>query len=164
MWHLLCLVFLVMASATIAQADSYDEAEFAYDRGNYTRAARLFRPLAEQGIASAQYKLGLMYSKAWGVQKDYREALRWFHMAAEQGHAGAQYNLGLVYERGRGVRRDLVHAHMWYNVAAAMLSGDDEKTALKHRDHVASLITAAQIKKAREMARRCQQSEFKECL
>ena len=52
---------------------------------------------------------------------------------------------------------------MWYNVAAAMLSGDDVKTALKRRDHVASLIAAEQIKEAREMARRCQQSEFKEC-
>ena len=127
-------------------------------------AARLFRPLAEQGLASAQHKLGLMYTKAWGVQKDYRKALKWFHMAAEQGHARAQYNLGLVYERGRGVRRDLVRAHMWYSIAAGMLSGDDEKKALKHRDHVASLITTEQIEEAREMTRRCQQSEFKECL
>lgn len=154
---------MVVASATVAEADSYDEAEFAYDRGNYTRAARLFRPLAEQGIASAQFKLGLMHSKAWGVPQNYRTALRWFHMAAEQGHAGAQYNLGLLYERGRGVRRDFVRAHMWYNVAAAMLSGDEAKTALKRRDLVASLITAEQIKEAREMARRCQRSQFKEC-
>ena len=76
MWHLLSLVFLVVASATVAEADSYDEAEFACDRGNYTRAARLFRPLAEQGIASAQFKLGLRHSKTWGVPQNYRTALR----------------------------------------------------------------------------------------
>jgi hypothetical protein len=41
------------------------------------------------------------------------------------------------------------------------LSGDDGKKAMEHRDHVASQMTAAQLKTAQEMTRRCQQ--FKEC-
>ena len=149
-------VFLVVACATVAAADSLEEAELIYERGDYTQAARLFRPLAEQGIASAQFNLGVMYAKGQGVQQDYQAALKWYRKAAEQGDARAQYNLGLLYENGRGVRRDFIRAHMWYNVAAAALSGDTGKTAMKNRDFVASRMTAAQIEKAQEMARRCQ--------
>lgn len=34
---------------------------------------------------------------------------------------------------------------------------------MKNRDAMASEMTAPQIEKAQEMARRCQQSKFKEC-
>ena len=163
MRRFLFAVFLVMACATGAAADSIEEAEFAYDRGDYTLAARLFRPLAEQGIASAQFNLCVMYANGQGLPQDYQAALKWYRRAAEQGDASAQNNLGLMYEKGRGVRRDFIRAHMWSNVAAAALSGDDGKAAMKRRDHVASEMTAAQIGKAQEMARRCQETKFKEC-
>ena len=81
----------------------------------------------------------------------------------EQGDALAQSSLGEMYETGQGVTQDFVRAHMWYNVAAAGLSGDNGKAVVTIRDHVASQMTAAQIGKAQEMARRCQQSQFKEC-
>lgn len=148
---------------TMVAADSIEEAEFAYDRGDYTQAARLFSPLAEQGAASAQFYLGLMHEKGRGVRQDYPTALTWFRKAAAQGYAGPQNNLGLMYERGRGVRKDLVRALMWYHVAGALLNGDEGKAALKRRDHLTSQMTAAQIEQAQEMARRCQQSQFKEC-
>jgi uncharacterized protein len=156
-------VFLVMVCATVAVAASIQEAEFAYDRGDYTQAARLFRPLAEQGIASAQFNLGMMYAKGLGVPQDYQAALKWYRRAAEQGNASAQNNLGLMYERGRGARQDFILAHMWSNIAAATLNGDEGKSALTRRDHVASQMTAAQIEKAQEMARRCQDTKFKAC-
>lgn len=154
---------LVVACATVAVAASVEEAEFAYDRGDYTQAARLFRPLAEQGIAAAQFSLGMMYAKGQGVPQDYQAALKWHRRAAEQGNASAQNNLGLMYERGRGARQDFILAHMWSSIAAAALNGDEGKTALMRRDHVASQMTAAQIEKAHEMARRCQDTKFKEC-
>ena len=163
MRRFLFAVFLVVACATGAAADSIEEAEFAYDRGDYTRAARLFRPLAEQGIASAQNNLGVMYTQGRGVSQDYQEALKWYRRAAEQGIASAQNNLGLMYEKGRGARKDLIRAHMWYHVAAAALSGDEGKAAMKRRDHVASQMTAEQIGNAQEMAQRCQETTFKEC-
>jgi TPR repeat protein len=162
-------LFLVLACATgatseaIAAGDSLEEAELAYERGEYTQAARLFSPLAEQGVASAQFYLGLMHEKGRGLRQDYRMALTWFLKAAAQGYAGPQNNLGLLYERGRGVRKDLVRALMWYHVAAAMLKGDEGKAAVKHRDQVTSRMTAAQIEQAQELAHRCQKSQFKEC-
>ena len=163
MRHIRLAVFLVMACVTVALAASLDEAEFAYERGDYTQAARLFRPFAEQGVASAQFSLGMMYAKGQGVPQDYQAALKWFHKAAEQGDASAQNNLGLMYERGRGVRQDFILAHMWSSIAAAALNGDDGKAAMKRRDYVASHMTAPQIEKAQEMARRCQETKFKEC-
>lgn len=156
-------IFWVMICATTASAASLEDAEFAYERGDYTQAARLFRPFAEQGVASAQFNLGAMYAKGQGVPQDYQAALKWFHKAAEQGDALAQNNLGLMYERGRGARQDLILAHMWSSIAAAALNGDDGKAAMKRRDYVASHMTAAQIEKAQEMARRCQETKFKEC-
>jgi uncharacterized protein len=163
MRRLLFAVFLVVACTAVAAADSVEEAEFAYDRGDYTQAARLFRPFAEQGVASAQFNLGVMYAKGQGVPQDYQAALKWYRRAAEQGNASAQNNLGLMYDKGRGARQDFIRAHMWYTVAAAGLNGDEGKEAMKRRDYVASQMAAAQIEKAQEMARRCQDTKFKEC-
>ncbi|MBM4128419.1 MAG: sel1 repeat family protein [Nitrospira sp.] len=169
MLRVFCVVLLVLACAagirlpSVAAAESLEEAEFAYERGEYTQAARLFSPLAEQGVASAQFYLGLMHEKGRGVRQDYPTALTWFRKAAAQGFVGPQSNLGLMYERGRGVRKDLVRAFMWYHLAGAMLPGNDGKTALERRDQLRSHMTATQIEQAQELARRCQQSQFKQC-
>ena len=74
-------------------------------------------PLAEQGIAEAQYNLGLMYSRGEGVPRDDKEAMRWYRLSAEQGVSGAQSNLGLMYEKGQGVEQDYLEAHKWFNIA-----------------------------------------------
>ena len=104
-----------------------------------------------------------MYNKGEGVAQDYREAVKWFHLAAEQGNAGAQGHLGVKYANGQGVPQDFLRAYMWSNLAAAALSGNEGKAAIEIRDRIASKLTAAQVVKAQEMARRCQQSKFKEC-
>lgn len=169
MWRcVLTLLWVVVCTfgtgpESVVAAQSIEEAEFAYERGDYTQAARLFGPLAEQGVAAAQFYLGLMYEKGRGVRQDHSTAQTWFLKAAAQGYAGPQNNLGLIYERGRGVRKDVVRALMWYTIAAAMLNGDEQKTAMKRRDDLTPRMTAAQIEQAQEMVRRCQQSQFKHC-
>ena len=169
MWRcVLTLLFVLactsgMASESVVAAPTIQEAEFAYERGDYTQAARLFGPLAEQGIAAAQFYLGLMYEKGRGVRQDHSTALTWFLKAATQGYAGPQSNIGLIYERGRGVRKDVVRALMWYSIAATMLSGNEQKIAIQRRDHLTAQMTSAQIEQAQEMARHCQQTQFKDC-
>jgi len=166
-FFLAMLLILICASGasprSVVAADSLEEAEFTYERGEYTKAARLFSPLAEQGVASAQFYLGLMHEKGRGVRQDYPTALTWFRKAAAQGYAGPQNNLALMYERGRGVRKDIVRALMWYHIAGDLLPGDEGKAALKRRDYLTSQMTAAQIEQAHEMIRVCQQSQFKKC-
>ena len=40
--------------------------------------------LAEQGNATAQYNLGVMYHGGGGVPENYVEAVKWYRLAAEQ--------------------------------------------------------------------------------
>ena len=77
-----------------ALAGPVEDAAAAYKRGDYGSAARLFRPLADDGDASAQVVLGLMYKRGQGVPQDYAAAVRWYRLAAEQGDASAQADLG----------------------------------------------------------------------
>ncbi len=89
------------------------------DRGDYATALKELRPLAEQGNATAQNNLGVMYREGEGVPQDDEEAVRWYRRAAVQGHAGAQNNLGLMYAEGRGVPPDDKEAARWFRLAAA---------------------------------------------
>ena len=78
----------------------------AYNRGDYLTAMRLFRPLANQDDAPAQFYVGWMYANGQGVPKSDAEAARWYRLAAGQGLARAQYYLGLMYGNGQGAPRD----------------------------------------------------------
>jgi hypothetical protein len=90
----------------------------AYDRGNYVSAMNELRPLAEEGVAPAQFYLGVMYENGQGVPLDYQEAARWYLKAAKQGHDRAQNNLGKLYEEGLGVEQDNIIAVQWYQKSA----------------------------------------------
>ena len=96
-------------------------------------------------------------------------AARQIRSLAEQGNIDAQFALGCRYDRGMGVLQDFVRAHMWLSVSAAAESGRNKESSrkkritLKYLDGLALQMTAAQIEKAQEMARRCQDTKFKEC-
>ena len=49
-----------------AEAD-FNAGVAAYKQGDYATVVRELRPLAKQGDANAQYKLGFMYDKGLGV-------------------------------------------------------------------------------------------------
>ena len=85
---------------------------------NLAKAAIRYRKAAEQGDASAQFNLGIMYDYGRGVTQDYAQAALWYRKAAEQGLAAAQYNLGVAYHEGQGVPQDYVQAAVWYRRAA----------------------------------------------
>ena len=74
--------------------------------------------MATGGDASAQFLLGLMYSRGEGVPKDAATVVTWYSKAAEQGYADAQFSLGLMYARGEGVPKDAATAVTWYRKAA----------------------------------------------
>lgn len=99
-------------------AGPVEDAEAAYQQGDYPTALRLLRPLAEKGNASAQTRLGVMYLAGRGVAEDPTEAARWIIQAAEQGHARAQALLGSMYATGTGVRNSGSESVKWYSKAA----------------------------------------------
>ena len=76
------------------------------------------RQAAEQGDATAQFHLGLMYANGDEIPEDDREAVKWFSEAAEQGIPKAQYHLALMYAVGEGVPEDDREAVKWFHKAA----------------------------------------------
>jgi len=61
--------------------------------GDYETALKHLQPLADQGDAVAQDRLGLMYEMGSGVPRDYVQAYKWYSKAAEQGNGDAQHAL-----------------------------------------------------------------------
>jgi len=74
---------LIAITATVPVfAQSYLEA--------VTAGAEATKARAEAGDATAQYNLGVMYSKGEGVAQNDQEAVKWYRLAAEQGHSLSQ--------------------------------------------------------------------------
>ncbi len=121
----------------------------AMERGDYATALNISLPLAEQGDADAQNKLGVLYDDGLGVPQDYAEAMKWYLKAAEQGQAKAQNNLGLMYKEGQGVSQDFVQAYMWLDLAAK--KGLEE--AKDDRAVVGGKLTKDRIAEAEGLAR-----------
>ena len=123
---------------------------------DYAEAMTWFHKAADQGYATAQTNLGVMYTYGEGVPQDYTEALRWYGKAAERGDALAQYNFGIMYANGRGTPQNYVQAHMWFSLAATRFSPWEtelHELALMNRDLVATNMTPAQIAEAERLAR-----------
>jgi TPR repeat protein len=108
----------VFCCASIALSSQFENAVEALSQGNYPRAFRLFKPLAEAGDPAAQNNLGVLYREGKGVPQNYPESLKWFHSSADQGDAWAEYNLGLAYEHGYGVAKNAQEAFKWYMMSA----------------------------------------------
>jgi TonB family protein len=156
------VAWLTLAAGT-AIAASMEDGQTAYNMGDYKTALEVWRPLAEEGNARAQNNLGVMYENGKGVPQNIAEAVKWYRLAAEQGYGGAQNNLGLIYAIGRGIQRDPIRAYMWFSLAAASLSGDVGTTVAQSRDVFASAMSSRQIALAKDMASKCQASNYKDC-
>ncbi len=147
------LVLALALPAPVLAAD-FQAGLDAAGRGDYVTALKEWRPLAEQGDSDAQYNLGVLYDKAYGVPQDFAEAAKWYRLAAEQEHAYAQRSLGLRYAVGKGVTEDYVQAHMWLHLAAANLPPSRDRDAVAEpRDTVETLMTPAQVAEAQRLAR-----------
>ena len=116
---LLCVLGVGLCGCVAARTTPLDDAGAAYNPGDYVEAAKFYRPLADQGDASAQNFLGSIYSSGQGVPQDYTEAARWYRLAAAQGDTAGQFNLGMMYYNGQGVPQDYAEAVKWNRLAAA---------------------------------------------
>lgn len=116
--HALAGVILILCMALPVAAGPLEDAAAAHSSGDYATALRLIRPLADQGNATAQSMMGILYSTGKGVTQSYIEAAEWYRLAANQGLASAQYNLGNLYGNGQGVPQNYTEAMKWYHLAA----------------------------------------------
>lgn len=97
----------------------------AYYASSYAEAHALLRPLAEQGVARAQFRMAVMYQRGRGVEPNAELAQEWarkslpnLRRAAEAGEAWAQSDLGTLYEQGFVLDKDEAEAVRWYRRAA----------------------------------------------
>ena len=124
---------------------------------DFKNAFTWLKKAAEQGEASAEYRLGVMYQNGQATPQNYREAIVWYRRAAEQGHWGAQTFLAKMYRFGLGVTRDNLNAFMWQNIAS--MNG----VGASVRDDIAKGMTSAQILQAQQKSQLCYSSNFKNC-
>jgi TPR repeat protein len=115
---LVATALLAGAAIAPAVAGPLEDGMEAYLDKDYLKAVQTWRPLAEAGDATAQYRLGVMYAEGKGVAPNDVEAARWFERAAVQGDATAQYDLGASYAEGMGVPKDNAAAAKWFRRAA----------------------------------------------
>jgi uncharacterized protein len=97
--HVIAAIILVLRFATPVAAGPLEDADAAIKRRDYATAVRLIRPLAEQGNANAQYKLGVFYDNGLGVPQDKVSAYMWLNLSASQGREGAAAFRDLIARR-----------------------------------------------------------------
>jgi TPR repeat protein len=122
---------------------------FAAWKGLQDEAIRLYHKAANQGEPKAQYNLAYIYDVGSGVPQDHKEAARWYSKAAKQGIGEAKVNLSYMYYEGDGVPQDYVLAYMF----AALAASQGRENGRKNRDALANMMTADEIRKAKQMAR-----------
>lgn len=86
----LLLTALVTSAGASMQWDIFDYMA-GYLEGDRDEAYKLLRPLALQGDAEAQFKLGVIY--ALSIPRDLNRAAYWWARAAERGHIAARSHL-----------------------------------------------------------------------
>jgi hypothetical protein len=65
---------------------------------DYKEAVKWYRKAAEQGIASAQWELGVTYDNGDAGKKDKVQAHAWYNIAAANGHEVAKKAKTMVAE------------------------------------------------------------------
>jgi TPR repeat protein len=93
----LCLIIaLLVGSAGISWGADFQKGLEAANRGDFATALKEWRPLAEQGGASAQYNLGVRYAKGQGVLKDNVYAHMWANISASNGSENGGKNRDVI--------------------------------------------------------------------
>jgi hypothetical protein len=146
-------LFISAAVIPLTAFAGFNEGLTAAQKGDFVTALREWRPLAQQGSASAQHNLGTMYTNGQGVPQDYKEAVKWYRLAADQGNASAQYNLGVMYTNGQGgVIQSRVVAFALYNLSAANDPSSDNK-ATTNRTKLAEKMSNKEIEAGQDLTR-----------
>jgi uncharacterized protein len=111
--YLVAAAVIVGASAPVS-AQSVNAGIEAWRKSDYAGAVAIWRPLALQGSADAQFNLGQAYRLGKGMPINLATAKSWLEKAAVQGHVDAQTTLGLLlFQNG-----DSAPALKWLKMAA----------------------------------------------
>jgi len=116
---------------------------------NTNTALRWFESAAQQGVVTAQYNLGYLYSTLKGKHRDLPRAIHWYTQAAEQGHPTAGYRLAMHHERGVGVKVDYMVALRWALLALKVTKSENLRVRVRDfRDDLLESMSKTQIQQA----------------
>lgn len=118
-----------------------------FNNQNYSSAFKVFKELSENGDASSQYLVSIMYLNGLGVAADTDRALFWLEKSADSGETAGQYMYGAVLLSGHNGDQKLI-AKGFKNLGAAA-DKDDEDSMLKYIDAALNRLGGKkEIKKA----------------
>jgi TPR repeat protein len=99
--------------------DSLLEQALGYDeRGDFKRAAELYRQLATQGVGVAELRLGWLFESGANGEQSYTLAWTHYETAALLGALEANMRLGLMSLEGWGTKRDPAAAVAYLRLAS----------------------------------------------
>ena len=117
-----------------------DAALLAFESGDTEAAIERLEPLAEAGDVDAQYILGSIHARGFGVAEDGCRALPWFRRAAAQGDSRAIARLGVYHQLGDCTPIDYDEAARYFKQAAELgQAGAYVSLAILHSDKSESL-------------------------
>ena len=130
----------------------------------------MYKKLADQGDAQAQFNLGFLSERGQGTSTDYEAAESWYLQSAQQGYISAQTNLAWIYAYHK---KDLVRGALWYEKAAAQRDSSAEaglrslyvsnpglqEKVKKHLDAEAEAIKQVALNKQQELERKAQEEK-----
>lgn len=90
----------------------------AIDRGATAEGLSWLGQAARRGYAPAQYRLGSLYERGVGVNKDLSRARDWYLVAARAGNVRAMHNLAVIGISGLAGPADRGAAADWFRMAA----------------------------------------------
>lgn len=64
---------------------------------NYSDAISNLKKCSEEGDGTCDFKLGLMYTKGWGVLQSDDKAVSYYKQASNLGYSPAAYNISVIY-------------------------------------------------------------------
>ncbi len=115
---ILAVLAVALCHGAGALASPLDDAQTAFERGDYQKALSIWTLLAAKE-PEAGYRIGFAYEGGSGVELDYGKAAEWYRRAAEQGYAPAEARLGSFYHFGLAGEQDDSLAAQWQKKAAA---------------------------------------------
>lgn len=85
---------------------------------NVEKGMRNLERAADQGLATAQATLGMIYFTGIGVPRDPKEAISWCSKAARARLPLGMFYLGMAYSSGDGIPRNNDFSNRWIRAAA----------------------------------------------
>lgn len=146
---------LATLEAAARQGDANAQTWLAiYDHGagNDQDAARWCWAAAQQGQPAAEYYMGILFFKGWGVPQDQRASHAWWLRAARTGIVDALYYLGLTEAESRGAASNFVNGYAL--MLAAQQRGRISPASKPAMETIKSHLNQVDMAKAEALANR----------